>query len=253
MDTKNAACRTINWTAFAEQCGNVTNSTLSIDCGTWNFAYCVIDENGIKHMDLVDIKTRIKSAIYKKMNSIESYTICINNLLDEIFNTHNCNEVLIERQMINNSKCAVIMSAIIQYCIHKQITYVIVSPKLKGNISIGKLLFAQKSDKPTKWKSYAINKQSSKFDIIDCLNIDISKFKKKDDICDTIMQYYGHKYANKQLTLCDCNIDVTDQIRAICLTTNEKEQTKNNAHDIKQIFANINDCCKLWHLINCSH
>ena len=172
-------------------------SCLSIDVGTRNLGYAVIESGVVLDFDLFDIEAEISSK-YKKLAVVNARVKVIVEFLDLICSKFNVSKIVVEKQNINNPTAMIIQSIIMTYGELKNIETISFDPKTKFNISnLLKLNSGFDIETLQKFTTYNSSKKEHKKNIVTiCRKIlensellgKFDEFSKKDDISDAIIQ-----------------------------------------------------------------
>ena len=168
-------------------------SCLSIDVGTRNLGYAVIESGVVLDFDLFDIEAEI-SVKYKKLAVVNARV----KVIVEFLSQFNVSKIVVEKQNINNPTAMIIQSIIMTYGELKNIETISFDPKTKFNISnLLKLNTDFSVETLQKFTTYNSSKKEHKKNIVTiCRKIlensgllgKFDKFAKKDDISDAIIQ-----------------------------------------------------------------
>lgn len=181
---------------------SVERIVLSIDVGTRNLGYAVIESGVVLDFDLFDIEAVISSK-YKKLPIVNARV----KVIVEFLSQFNVGKIVVEKQNINNPTAMIIQSIIMTYGELKNIETISFDPKTKFNISnLLKLDIVKQNvengpgfdiETLQKFTTYNSSKKEHKKNIVTiCRKIlensgltdKFDSFSKKDDISDAIIQ-----------------------------------------------------------------
>lgn len=151
---------------------------ISFDIGEKNFAYA---KAKILNSEIILIQSKVHNLKKEKKQSVLKTCLEMNNILKDI-NLQECNYFIIEKQVSKNIKYQRLEQHLWSYltCNFNQENVFLFHPQQKINFFIGKNNLTARERK--KW---SIEKT---FKLFPDLNLD--GIKKKDDICDSILQLY---------------------------------------------------------------
>lgn len=172
-------------------------STLSIDIGIHNLAYA-IHKDGELIFDMFDIDAHITA---RKCNVVIQRVKVVNDFINEIFGKYNIEKVIIERQVNNNTVAMEMMYLITATCIRYTENIIIFDPKLK--FSTLRLPYDTRNKAHKKLSVQIITNYLARYYPAN----DITKYKKKDDIADSVFMLLVEEYKDdkdKLMQLREC-------------------------------------------------
>jgi hypothetical protein len=150
---------------------------ISFDIGEKNFAYTIAE---IFNAEIRLISYQVHNLKKKNKQPISQTCLEMNNILEKV-NLQQCKFFIIEKQLSKNIKCQRLEQHLWSYltCHFDHENVILFHPQQKINFFIGKNKLTSRERK--KW---SVEKA---YELFPNLNLEI---KKKDDICDSILQLY---------------------------------------------------------------
>lgn len=170
----------------------------SFDIGEKNFAYCIAEYN---HDRIVILKIAHHNIILKKTQTVIESCVLVSTLMYEDRQLDDCDHFIIEQQMRCNTR-ALRLGQHVWSFLHTRFPkrcIKFVPSHLKTQHFIGKNQLKDKERKT--WSVLKVTKEQVMGDDHNHIIDQIQKMKKKDDVCDTILQViaYVDRYININL------------------------------------------------------